>query len=294
MTPKKAVRITHPDKVLFPRDGYTKADMIAYYDTIADAMLPYLHDHPLAMLRFNAGIDGERFFHKNAPNYFPEFIDRAEMQTSKRTTAHPVVNNRDALLYIANHNCIEYHVLTVPACDVLHPDRMIFDLDPSTEDFDEVKDAARWLRELLDEVGLPGFVMTSGSRGLHIWVPLDGKATVEEVGEFTNLAAELLVARHPDVLTAEFAKKDRGDRIYIDVGRNAPGQHAVAPYSLRAKDTAPAATPIDWDELDDPGLTPTRYTLATLPGRVDVWKGMRRKARSLTQPRKKLERLAAA
>jgi bifunctional non-homologous end joining protein LigD len=291
------VRITHPDKVLFPRDGYTKADMIAFYDTIADVMLPYLRDHPLAMLRFNQGIDGERFFHKNAPDYFPEFIGRAEMQTSKRVTKLPVVNDREGLLYIANYNCIEYHVLPVRADDMSHPDRMIFDLDPSTENFDEVKDAARWLRDLLTEIGLPAFVMTSGSRGLHIWVPLDGKMTVEDVNEFTHLAADVLARRYPDVLTTEFAKKDRDDKIYVDVGRNAPGQHAVCPYSLRAKDHAPAATPIDWDELDDPELTPTRYTLANLPARIaesgDAWKGMRRKAKSLTAPRKKLHRLAA-
>jgi bifunctional non-homologous end joining protein LigD len=286
------VRVTHPDKILFPRDGYTKADMIAYYDAVSEVMLPFLRGHPLAMLRFNQGIDGERFFHKNAPDYFPDFIERAPLKTAKRTTLMPVVNNREGLLYIVNHNCIEFHILPVPASDLLHPDRMIFDLDPSIDDFAVVKDAARWLRQLLDELSLTPFVMTSGSRGLHIWVPLDGTATVEEVVEFTGNVAHVLVDRYPDVLTTEFHKEERGDRIYVDVGRNAPGQHAVSPFSLRAKDGAPAAAPITWDALDGSDLEPTSFGLSNLPGsaaeHAEAWKGMRRRAKSLTDPRRKL------
>lgn len=272
------VRVTHPDKVLFPRDGYTKSDVIEYYAAVADAMLPYLRDHPLAMLRFNQGIDGERFFHKNAPDYFPEYIGRAEIPTAKRTTKMPVVNTLEGLLYVANHNCIEYHLLPVPAGDLLHPDRMVFDLDPSVDDFPKVKDAARWLRDLLDELGLEPFVMTSGSRGLHIWVALDGSATTEEVGDFTSAVAAVLVGRHPDVLTTEFHKEDRGDRIYVDVGRNNPGQHAVCPFSLRARDTAPVAAPIEWDVLDDPDLQPTSFRLGDLVASANehaaAWDGM--------------------
>lgn len=269
--------------------------MIGYYDTVSEAMLAYLREHPLAMLRFNQGIDGERFFHKNAPDYFPDFIERAPLKTAKRTTMMPVVNNREGLLYIANHNCIEFHVLPMPAADLWHPDRMIFDLDPSIDDFALVKDAARWLRELLEQIGLTPFLMTSGSRGLHVWVPLNGKATVEEVSGFANAVAQSLVDRYPDVLTTEFSKQERGDRIYVDVGRNAPGQHAVAPFSLRAKDGAPAAAPIHWDSLDDADLKPTSFGLRSLPDalarHVDAWKGMRRRAKSLTGLRKQLDRL---
>lgn len=288
------VTVTHPDKVLFPRDGLTKGDVIAYYRTVAGAMVPYLRGHPLAMLRFNQGIDGERFFHKHTPEYFPEFIGRAPVETSKRTTMMPVVQNRDALLYIANHNCIEFHVLPVRADDLWHPDRLIFDLDPSVDDFDAVKEAARWVGGLLEELGLVPFVMTSGSRGLHIWVPLKGSATTQDVGAFVEDVADILVGRHPDVLTTEFSKQDRGDRIYLDVGRNAPGQHAVTPYSLRARDGAPVATPIRWETLHDPELEPTSYRLADvsswLPAAMDAWRGLRRHARSLTGPMNKLTR----
>jgi bifunctional non-homologous end joining protein LigD len=290
------VKITHPEKVLFPADGYTKADMVSYYLEVAGVMLPHMRSHPLAMLRFNAGIHGERFFHKQAPDYFPDFIERVEVPKSKGTTRYPVCNNADALAYIANHNCVEFHLLGVRADDLWHPDRMVFDLDPSVEDFAQVRNAARWLRELLDEIGLASFLMTSGSRGLHIWVPLDRKSTTEEVVSFAGDIATVLSGRHDDVLTTEFSKADRADRIYLDIARNAPAQHAVAPFSLRAKDGAPVATPIAWEELDDPDLHPQRWTIRTVLERLDTdpWKGMARRAKSLGGAAKKLERLAAA
>jgi len=278
-------RITHPEKMLFPEDGYTKANMVGYYEAVAPVMLPHMKHHPLAMLRFNEGIHGERFFHKQAPNYFPEFIERVDVPKQKGKTTYPVCNNVEALTYIANHNTIEFHVLPVRDDDLWHPDRLVFDLDPSVEDFDTVRAAATWLHELLDELGLTSFVMTSGSRGLHIWVPLDRKSTVEDAVTFASNVARRLVEQHPDELTTEFSKADRGDRIYVDVARNAPAQHAVTPYSLRAKPHAPVAMPIAWDEVDDVSLTPTRYTLADVPkiveARGDAWKGMRKAARSL-------------
>jgi bifunctional non-homologous end joining protein LigD len=289
------VAVTHPDKVLFPEDGYTKADMVEYYLAVADVMLPHMRRHPLAMLRFNEGIHGERFFHKQAPKYFPEYIDRVEVPKAKGTTTYPICDNEDALAYIANHNCIEFHLLPVRAEDLRYPDRLVFDLDPSVEDFSEVREAARWVHDLLDEVGLTSYVMTSGSRGLHIWVPLDRKSSTDEVVDFATATAALLVARHPESLTTEFTKVDRGEKIYVDVARNAPAQHAIAPYSLRAKPGAPAATPIEWTDLDDPDLSPQRWTMKTITERLDAdpWKQMYRRARSLDRARHALDRLSA-
>jgi bifunctional non-homologous end joining protein LigD len=248
------------------------------------------------MLRFPGGIDGERFFQKQAPDYFPSFIARAELPKAKGTTNYAVVNNRNALAYIANHNCIEFHSLPVRANDLRHPDRIVFDLDPSVDDFDAVKQAARSLRGLLDELGLPNFVMTSGSRGLHIWVPLDRRTLTDDVLAFAGGVAELLVTQHPDELTTRFSKADRGDRIYLDVARNAPAQHAITPYSLRAKPGAPVATPFAWDELDDPDLHPQRWTMKSIRDRLgrDPWEGMTRRARSLGPAARRLERLAPA
>jgi bifunctional non-homologous end joining protein LigD len=280
-----SVNITHPDKVLFPEDGYTKADMIAYYRMVASVMLPHMKGHPLAMLRFNDGIHGERFFHKQAPKYFPRFIERVDVPKQKGSTTYPVCNNVDALTYIANHNTIEFHVLPVRADDLRHPDRLVFDLDPSVEDFAAVRLAATWVRDLLGELGLVSFVMTSGSRGLHVWVPLDRKSTVEDVIGFASNVARRLVEAHPNELTTEFARADRGDRIYVDVARNAPAQHAVTPYSLRAKPHAPVAMPLEWAEVDDPELTPTCFTMSDVPKivaeRGDAWKDIRRAAKPL-------------
>lgn len=292
------VRVTHPDKILFPRDGFTKADMIRYYEDVASVMLPHMRGHPIAMLRFNQGIDGERFFHKQAPSYFPHFIDRVEVPKAKGTTTYPVCNNTGALLYIANHNCVEFHLLGPRANDLRRPDRIVFDLDPSVEDFDEVRRSALSLRDLLDEIGLSSFVMTSGSRGLHVWVPLDRRSFTDRVLEFSAEVARVLVSRSPDTLTTEFSKADRAQKIYVDVARNAPAQHAIAPYSLRAKDGAPVATPLDWDEVNDPGLGPQSYTLSNMRERLDrtgdPWKGVSRRARSLARAWSRLQRLAAA
>jgi bifunctional non-homologous end joining protein LigD len=285
-----SVDITHPDKVLFPEDGYTKTDMVNYYEAVAPVMLPHMKNHPLAMLRFNQGIHGEKFFHKQAPDYFPEFIERVDVPKTKGKTRYPVCNNVDALLYIANHNTIEFHILPIRSDDLGHPDRLVFDLDPSVEDFDTVREAALWLHDLLEELGLESFVMTSGSRGLHIWVPLDRKTPTDEVVAFASAVARTLVRKHPDDLTTEFSKVDRGDRIYVDIARNAPAQHAVTPYSLRAKPHAPVATPIEWADVRDASLTPTRYTLRDLPERLgavpDPWKGIRKSARSLKKAAK--------
>ena len=290
---KMDFRITHPEKVLYPRDGYTKADVVGYYVEVADAMLPYMRDHPVALLRFNDGLDGERFFHKRTPKYFPDYIERVQLTISDEKVNYSVINNVEALAYVANHNSIELHLLTVRSDDLWHPDRMVFDLDPSIEDFEQVREATRWLRELLDELGLAGFVMTSGSRGLHTWVPLDRKSDVEQAHLFANDVARVLVERHPEILTTEFSKADRGERIYVDVARNAPGQHAVAPYSLRARDGAPVAMPITWDELEDPKVTPQRWNMKNVSERIgnDPWKGMTKKAKSLSRARKALDKL---
>jgi bifunctional non-homologous end joining protein LigD len=290
------VDVSNPDKVLFPADGITKAEFVQYYADVADAMLPYARGHPVAMLRFPNGITGHRFFQKQAPDYFPDFIRRVEIPKAKGTTAYPVCDDADAIVYLANQACIEFHLLTTLADELGRTDRIVFDLDPSIEDFDGVRRGAGMVRDLLDEVGLASFPMTSGSRGVHIWVPL--KTTpIEEAYPFVGDVARVLVARDPDLLTTEFSKADRGDRIYLDVARNAPAQHAVSPYSVRAKNGAPVATPLEWPELDDPKLGPQSYTLRTVRDRIakgDPWKGMRRKAKSLGPARKALERLAAA
>lgn len=290
------MNVSNPDKVLFPDDGVTKTEFVQYYADVANAMLPFARGHPVAMLRYPNGITGHRFFQKQAPDYFPDSIRRVEIPKAKGTTSYPVCDKVEAIVYLANQACIEFHLLPLLADDIGRTDRLVLDLDPSIDDFDGVRRGVHLMRDLLDEVGLPSYVMTSGSRGLHVWVPLQ-KTPVGEVHEFASGLADVLVRREPDLLTTEFSKEDRGDRIYVDVARNAPAQHAVAPYSVRAKSGAPVATPLDWDEVDDPKLGPQTYTLRDVRDRLaktDPWKGMRRRAKALGPARKALDRLTAA
>lgn len=290
-----SVEVSNPDKVLFPEDNVTKAEFVGYYKDVSNVMLPFLKNHPVAMLRYPNGITGHRFFQKQAPDYFPEFIRRVEIPKQKGMTAYPVCDTTDAIVYLANQACIEFHPLPTLADKLGRTDRLVFDFDPSIDDFDGVRTAARMCRDLLDELKLPSFPMVSGSRGIHIWTPLP-VTPIEEVHPFVNAVAQVLVSRDPDLLTTEFTKENRGDRIYVDIGRNAPAQHAVAPYSVRAKNGAPVATPLDWDEVDDSKIGPQSFTLRTVRERIaktDPWKGMRKKAKALGPAAKALESLAA-
>jgi bifunctional non-homologous end joining protein LigD len=178
-----------------------------------------------------------------------------------------------------------------------HPDRLVIDLDPSKDDFAEVKRGARAVRELIAATGLVPFVQTTGSRGLHVWVPLDRSASFDEVRRFAAELAERLVARAPDRFTTAQRKAGRGARLFLDVGRNAYGQTAVAPYSVRARPQAPVATPLEWSELDDPRLGPRRYTITNLFRRLgrkpDPWAGIDRHARSLKEAAERLAALTA-
>jgi bifunctional non-homologous end joining protein LigD len=290
------VEVARPDKILFPDDGIAKLEFVEYYADVAEAMLPFARRHPVAMLRMPNGIGGQRFFQKQAPDYFPDVIRRVEIPKAKGTTTYPVCDSAQAIVYIAAQACIEFHLLPTLADKLGRTDRMVFDFDPSVDDFDGVKRGAHLLRDLLDELGLASYVMTSGSRGLHIWVPLK-ETSMEETHDFVNDVAEVMVERAPDLLTTEFMKEARGDRIYFDVGRNRPAQHAVAPYSTRAKPGAPVATPLHWDEVDDKRLGPQSYNLRNVRDRVkgtDPWRDMRRHAKSLAPARKALDRLTAA
>ena len=176
-----------------------------------------------------------------------------------------------------------------------HPDRLVFDLDPGGEDFSPVRQAARDLRQVLEDLGLAPYLMTTGSRGLHLWVPLDRKTPYDRVRAFAQDAAELLARRHPERLTTARQVEDRGGRLFLDTARNAYAQTAVCPYAVRARPGAPVATPLDWEELDDADLSPTRYTMENLRRRLgqkeDPWRGFLQEARALRDARQKLDEL---
>jgi bifunctional non-homologous end joining protein LigD len=292
----RRVKLSNPEKVLFPAAGLTKADLVEYYERVAPVMLPHLAGRPLSLERYPDGIDAEGFMQKNASRYFPRWIRRARLAKQDGAVAHVVADDAPTLVYLANQACVSLHVGLSRTDRIDHPDRMVLDLDPSDQDFEKVRQAAKDARALLEEVGLVPFLQTTGSRGLHLWVPLDRSADFDEVRAFAAGVAEMLVARRPAELTTAQRKAKRGDRVLLDVARNAYGQTAVAPYSVRARPLAPVATPLEWAALDDPKLEPQRYTIKNLFRRLgtkgDPWAEIARHARGLTAARERLIALA--
>ena len=212
--------ITHPEKVLFPGDGITKGELAAYYEAVAAVMVPHIKSRPITMERFPAGIGRKGFIQKDVSKGFPSWLKRVEVPKKGGVVHHPIVTDARSLLWLANQNSITPHVWTSRAPDLYHPDICIFDLDPSKEDAGMLREAALALRDMLEALGLPSWVKTSGSKGFHIAVPLDRKAKTDVVGGFAHGVGAALVAQDPRLFTQEFHKVDRGDRVLVDTGRN--------------------------------------------------------------------------
>jgi bifunctional non-homologous end joining protein LigD len=290
--------ITHPEKVLFPDAGITKGDVAAYYEAIAPVMLPHLRGRPITMERYPAGIGAKGFWQKDVSKGFPDWLQRVEVPKKDGVVHHPVVTNVESLLWITNQNTITQHVWTSRLPDLNHPDLCVFDLDPSQDDAAAVRAAAIALRDLLKELGLPSWVKTTGSKGFHIVVPVDGKTTMGFVARFANAVGSLFVRLMPDKLTQEFSKADRGGRIYVDTGRNGYSATFAAAYTLRAKPGAPVSAPCTWEELERGEVSPGSFTLRNMSARIaavgDVWADMRRRGRSLQKAMEKLRQFGAA
>ena len=272
------ITCSNVDRVMFPETGITKAELIGYYHFIADFMLPELIDRPISVERYTKGIDRGGFFQKHFQKHYPDWLDRAELGTKTRVV-YPIVDSTAGLVYLANQGSIAFHVWTSRRANPEYPDVIVFDLDPPDGRFDLVRKTALILRDLFDELELPAFVKTTGSKGLHVVAPLDGRATYGEVSALCNRIAKLLCARHPDIMTTEFYKKDRKGRLYLDIMRNALGATMIAVYSVRGRPGAPISAPIAWDEVDDPAMTPNGYRLreirARLDKRGDLWGKLR-------------------
>ncbi|MER7898321.1 non-homologous end-joining DNA ligase [Streptomyces sp. NPDC096046] len=304
---RRTVEVHRPDKVLFPGGGdakeYTKGDLVDYHRAVAPFMLPHLRGRPLMLERHPDGIDGPTFMQKNTPEHYPEWIPRAEVAKEGGTVRHTVCDDTATLVYLADQASITLHRWLSRAGRVDHPDRLVFDLDPPPvpegpggtprDDFEAVREAARLLGELLDELELPSALMTTGSRGLHVIVPLNGRHDFDEARGFARDVADLLAAAHPDRLTTAARKKDRGERLYLDIQRNAYAQTAVAPYTVRPRPGAPVATPITWGRLDDPELHARRWTIADAveQARTNPWSGLLNRGRALGPARRRLNAL---
>ena len=288
MSPRE-VRLTHPEKLLWPADGITKADLAAYFRAVAPAMLPHVRDRPLSLQRFRDGIDRPGFFQKEIPGGAPAWIRRVEVGKRNGTVCHAIADDADTLVWLAQVNCITPHVFPRRADRLDRPDRLVIDLDPSTDDFAAVRRAALATGAALRERGLEPFAMVTGSRGIHVVVPLRRTRDVRDVLAWSHAFADELAAARvggSDLLTTEFHKKNRGDRIYVDVARNGPAQTVVPPYAPRPRPHAPVATPLRWEELEDRRLRPDGWTVRTVLDRLDAlggdpWSAIAKSARNL-------------
>ena len=283
---RREVELGNLDKPFFPREGITKGDVLAYHEKLAEPLLRHLADRPLTLQRFPDGIEEEGFYQKRVPDHFPEWVRRVDVPLKDGGTQEQVVADSMATLaFLVQQGVVTLHPWTSRVPELEHPDLMIFDLDPGDrEGFGGVRAAAGELRQLLKELGLTPFLMLTGSDGAHVRVPLRRGPGFEEVRAFARRITEYLVQGSPDRYTTAVRKEKREGRLFLDVARNAPGQTAVAPYSLRARPGAPVATPLEWDELGKVE-GPRRWTLASVPRRMahrpDPWKAMGRHAADL-------------
>jgi len=290
------LNVSSAEKVLFPgEEGITKGELIDYYAAVAPWMLPHLRDRPLTLHRFPAGIERRGFFQKQIDEDAPPWIERASIATREgEPTTYALGNNGATLIYLANKNTIAFHTCAVRRPALERPDLLVFDLDPSDDDFEKIRLGARQLGAMLAAVGLEPFVKTSGSRGLHVVAAIVPEEDNEGVRGFARAIAESLCRRDPSRFTLETAKKRRGERVFLDL-RNAHAQTVAAPYSARALPGAPVAAPITWKELDDPALHSRSFTIREIPGRLrrvgDPWRDLAAGARPLRAARARLSSL---
>jgi bifunctional non-homologous end joining protein LigD len=285
---RRTVRISNPDKVLFPDDGITKAGLADYYAAVAPAMVEHTRDRPLNLWRWNRGIDHEVVIQQAIPKGAPDWVKRVTVARRRGgEVTHAVGGEAATLVWLANQNCITPHVWTARADKPDQPDRIVFDFDPPDDDdhshLEAIRAGALAIGDLLREKGLQPFAMTSGSRGIHVVAPLRRGPDSDTVRTVAGEWAEEVAARLPDRLTTSWRKEGRGGRVLVDAARNTYAQTAVAPYAVRAKPTAPVATPLFWDEVAD--AEPRGWTLRDVPSRLeergDPWEGIAKAAAAL-------------
>ncbi len=288
--------ITHPEKLLFPADGISKGELAAYYEMIAPVMLPHLRNRPITMERFHRGINEQGFFQKDVIKGFPEWLKRVEVPKNNGTVHHPLANDTRSLLWLANQNSITIHVWPSRTPKLYYPDICVFDLDPANdEEPQRLRNAALLVRDFLKELGLKSWIKTTGSKGFHIAVGLDGKSDFGVVARFSHLVGQLLVKLDPDNLTQEFSKVDRAGRILVDTGRNGYSATYAATYTVRARPGAPVSAPCSWEEVESGEVGPKTFTLRGMEKRIaevgDLWNDLLKSKRSLNKPIEKLRSL---
>jgi bifunctional non-homologous end joining protein LigD len=296
---RRRVELSSTDKLLFPNDGISKGELIEYYRRVSRHLLRHGENRPLTLHRFPDGIGKDGFYQQQKSDYFPGWIETCRTPRagdSREEVEHVLCNDTATLVYLANQATIALHGWNARAPRFDVPDQLVFDLDPPSDDFDAVRRAARRVAELMQSLGMNPYVMTTGSRGLHVVAPLRADSSFEIVRDTARRMAALLAARHDDELTVEQRKNKRLGRLYLDMSRNAYGQTRVLPYSVRALEGAPVATPLDLSEIDNPRLTPrnwcTRNLFRRLGQKGDPWSDFKRRATRIDTAARALVRIA--
>jgi DNA ligase D-like protein (predicted polymerase)/DNA ligase D-like protein (predicted 3'-phosphoesterase) len=267
---KFTVNLTNQQKIWWPDEGYTKGDVINYYDTIADYILPHLKNRPLSLKRNPNGIRDEGFFHKDAGENAPNFADvfPVESESSNKVVDYLVCNNKATLLYVANLGCIEINPWNSTTKAPDNPTWMVIDIDPSTGNtFQEVVDVALATKEVLDRAGVTGICKTSGASGLHVYIPMKNKYDYTTVKDFAHIIASLVQEQLPETTSLERSLKKRGEKIYVDFLQNRSGQTLACAYSLRPVPGANVSTPLDWKEVNHK-LHPSQFNIKNTPDRL--------------------------
>ena len=296
----REVKLSSPDRVVFPDVGVTKGDLFDYYDKVAPAILPHLRDRPFTMKRYRGGATDTPFFQKQAPKGMPSWIPTRRFTThpregGSREVDFPIVDSREALLWMVQMHCIDMNAWYSRVDKPHRPDFVLFDLDPPDGGFPMAIEVAHLIRELLDELDLPGYVKTSGADGIHVVAPITRRSTFDDTYAFAEAASRLLEQRHPGLVTTEWLKKKR-EGVLVDHRQNGSGKTIASVYSVRPKPGAPVSTPLRWDELDE-SVEPRRFTMDVALERIaehgDVFAPVLEDPRPLAPAARKLLELSA-
>jgi bifunctional non-homologous end joining protein LigD len=296
------LKFTNLNKVLFPKDGYTKRDLLNYYDAVAHLILPHLKDRPLSLKRYPNGIDAEYFFQKDMPANQGSWLRKVKIwseHTDSKKRAGPIhyvfADNRASLLYLTNLACIDQNPWMSRVDSIDSPDFVLIDLDPYECGYDKIVEAALLVRNVLDSIGMTGYPKTTGGDGMHIYVPLEPVYTYEQSRTFAELLARLVIAERPGLFTTPRSVAQREpNRVYFDTAQNAKSKTVAAPYSARAYPYAPVSTPLEWSEVKQ-GLRPTQFTIRNAPDRFahtgDLFEGVLKNTQSIQAALERLEKL---
>lgn len=254
------VKITHPNKVLFPESGITKLDIINYYRSVSDKFIKEVMDRPISMVRSPNGIKGPKFYQKHPTESFPEYIERVKIKEKDEYDAYITIDQLNDILYLVNIGVLEFHIWGSKIKDIETPDRIIFDLDPSNQDDSKLRELALLIKKILEDNGYEPLIKTSGSKGFHVYADVsEKKFSWDDIKLISKTIAESIVRINPKEYTIEFRKEKRQGKIFIDYLRNERGSTMVAPYSIRIKENAPISMPINWSDLKD--ISPQSFNI---------------------------------